>query len=97
MTEYRCHWWQPAATQALTPSVTVDAQSPRHGAALALQRLVELGCDVNAIGAHVDITDADGVKHTVLVEEVFDWLKDDEQAGFVQRHGLATLLQQWQA
>jgi hypothetical protein len=65
----------------LTLSARRRSQSPRHGAALALQRLVELGCDVNAVGAHLDITEADGVKHTVLVEEVVDWLKDDERAG----------------
>jgi hypothetical protein len=94
MTNYRFHWWPTGATAKLTPSIALEAQTPRHGAALALRRFVELGCDINADGAHVDVTESDGVKHTVLVEEVLDWLKDDERAAFVQRHGLAPLLQQ---
>jgi hypothetical protein len=50
------------------------------------------GCDISAPGAHVDITDPAGVKHTVLVEEVLDWLEAPEQTTFVQRERLATLL-----
>jgi len=96
MTEYRFHWWPSGAAAKLSPSISLEAESPRHGTALALQRFVELGCDINAAGAHVDVTEFDGAKHTVLVEEVLDWLKADEQAAFVERHRLAPLLQQWQ-
>jgi hypothetical protein len=81
----------------LAPSIALEAQSLRHGAAVALQRFVELGCDINAAGAHIDMTDSDGVKHTVLVEEVLEWLMDEEQASFVQRQRLSSLLQQWHA
>jgi hypothetical protein len=97
MTEYRFHWWPRGSTAKLTPSIALEAQSTRHGAALALQRFVELGCDISAAGAHVDVTDPDGVKHTLLVEEVLDWLKGHEQAAFVQSQRLAPLLQQRQA
>jgi hypothetical protein len=96
MSEYRFHWWPSGTGAKLTPSVTLEAPSTRHGAALALQHFVELGCDISAAGAHVDVTDPDGVKHTVLVEEVLDWLKDHEQAAFVQRQNLACLLQERQ-
>jgi hypothetical protein len=96
MTDYRFHWWPTKASSNLTPSIALEAQSPRHGAALALQRFVDLGCDITAAGAHVDVTESDGVTHTVLVEEVLDWLKQDQQAAFVQRHRLASLLQQSQ-
>jgi hypothetical protein len=97
MIEYRFHWWPRGTTAKLTPSIALEAQSTRHGAALALQRFVELGCDISAAGAHVDVTDPDGVKHTLLVEEVLDWLKGHEQAAFVQSQRLAPLLQQRQA
>jgi hypothetical protein len=96
MTEYRFHWWPRGSTAKLTPSIALEAQSTRHGAALALQRFVELGCDISAAGAHVDVTDPDGVRHTLVVEEVLDWLKNDEQAAFVQRRHLGHLLQQRQ-
>ena len=96
MTEYRFRWW-PARKQAdLTPSIAFEAPSPQHGVALALQRFVELGCDVNAVGAHIDVIDGDGARHTVLIEEVLDWLKDSQQVDFVERHGLAPLIRQWQ-
>ena len=90
MTEYRFHWWptRPAGT----PSVTLEAQSKLQGAALALQRFVQLGCHVDAPLAHLDVTDADGAKHTVLVEEVLDWLQAPEQATFVRRERLGALI-----
>jgi hypothetical protein len=94
MTTYRFHWWPLGEKARLTPGMDVEAQSPRHGAALALQRFVESGCDIGAPGAHLDVTDPDGSKRTVLVEEVLDWLNDDEQAAFVRSHGLAPLLQE---
>src|SRR5436190_13406411 len=97
MTEYRFHSWQPGIEARLAPPVALDAQSRLHGAALALRGFVELGCDIGAAGAHVDATDADGAKHTLLVEEVLDWLKDREQTAFVQREGLVPLLQQGEA
>jgi hypothetical protein len=92
MTEYRCHWWPAGAQAVLTPSVSVDAVSTRHGAALALRQLVQLGCDITAPHAHVDLKEPDGIKHTVLVEELIDWLRAPEQAVFVAREGLAELL-----
>ena len=76
----------------LTPSVSLDAESMRHGAAVALRQLVELGCDVTAPHAHVDVKVADGATHTVLVEEVLEWLRAPGQAAFVEREGLDVLL-----
>jgi hypothetical protein len=77
-----------------TPSVALKAESTLHGAALALRHFVQLGCDITAPLAHVDVTDADGSKHTLLVEEVRDWLSDPKQTAFVQREDLATLFPQ---
>lgn len=94
MTEYRFHSLPSGTKGKLTPSVTLEAESRHHGAALALRHFVDLGCDINASGAHVDMTDAGGGKHTVLVEEVLDWLKESEQTAFVQSERLATLFQE---
>lgn len=92
MTEYRFHWW-PAGTEAkLTPSVTIEAESPFHGAALALRYFMQHGCDITAPLAHVDLTGPVGVKHTLLVEEVLDWLNDPKQTAFVRNEHLADLL-----
>ena len=93
MTEYRFHSWPPAKEAKLAPTVALDAQSRLHGAALALRAFVELGCDIGGAGAHLDVSDPDGVKHTLLVEEVLDWLTDREQTAFVASHRLASLLQ----
>ena len=90
MTDYRFHWWP--SSSATTPHVAVAAESTRHGAALALHHFATLGCDLSAPGAHVDITDARGETHTLLVEEVIDWLKAPAQAAFIDREGLAPLL-----
>ena len=76
----------------MTPSVTVEAQSHLHGAALALRQFVELGCDITAPLAHVDITESNGVKQTLLVEEVLDWLNEPQQTEFIHRESLAVLL-----
>ena len=76
----------------LTPSVSVDAESTRHGAALALRQLVELGCDIAAPHAHLDLEGAGGATHTVMVEEVIQWLSAPDQAPFVEREGLEVLL-----
>jgi hypothetical protein len=92
MTEYTFHWWPAGTQQAPTPSVTLQAASHRHGAALALRHFVQLGCDIAAPLAHVDVTEAGGVKQTLLVEEVLDWLNDPEQADFIHREGLAAVL-----
>jgi hypothetical protein len=91
-TEYRCHWWPTGAQPVLTPSVTVDARSTREGAALALRQLLQLGCELNAPHAHLDLIGLDGARHTVLVEELIDWLRAPEQATFVAREGLDELL-----
>ena len=92
MTEYRFHWSAPEASRPVTPSVTLQAESHLHGAALALRQFVALGCDITAPLAHVDITESNGVKQTLLVEEVLDWLNEPKQAEFVHREGLAVLL-----
>jgi hypothetical protein len=90
MTDYRYHWWPPSPS---TPHVAVAAESRRHGAALALRRFVAFGCDLGAPGAHVDVTDANGDIHTLLVEEVIDWLREPEQAAFRERERLEPLLE----
>jgi hypothetical protein len=51
------------------------------------------GCDLTAPLAHVDVTESSGVKHTLLVEEIREWLNDPKQTAFVHREGLAVLLQ----
>ena len=92
MIEYQYHWW-PAGTKraSLTPSVSVRADSHLHGAALALRHFKQLGCDIMAPLAHVDITESDGGKQTLLVEEVLDWLNGPDQNDFIDREGLAAL------
>jgi hypothetical protein len=93
MTEYQYHWWPSGASRAaLTPSVSLQAESHLHGAALALRHFMKLGCDVTAPLAHVDITEPDGVRQTLLVEEVLHWLNDPHQTDFLHREGLAVLL-----
>jgi hypothetical protein len=56
-------------------------------------------CDISSISgvisaplAHVDVTEANGVKQTLLVDEVLDWLHEPQQGEFIHREGLATLL-----
>ena len=91
MTEYQFHW--PSTTaRKLTPSVRLQAESHLHGAALALRHFKQLGCDITAPLAHVDMTESDGEKQTLLVEEVLDWLNDPLQIEFLRREGLAALL-----
>src|SRR5262245_62130565 len=93
MTEYQFHWWAPGGSPTLTPSVRLPAESPRHGAALALRMFVQQGCDCGARLAHLDLTAADGARHTLLVDEVVEWLNEPGQAAFVEREGLAVLRQ----
>jgi hypothetical protein len=90
-TQYLLHWW-PVNWPVSTPSVRVRAESRLHGAALALRHFARVGCDIGAPLAHLDITDGDGVKYTLLVEEVLHWARDEKQAAFVDRTGLAMLL-----
>jgi len=90
MTEYKFH--SSSAKGAPTPSVRLEADSPLHGAAVALRQFIELGCDIGAPLAHVDVTEPDGAKHTLLVDEVLDWLSDPARADFIHREGLAVLL-----
>ena len=92
MTEYQFHWWPTGTKQAPVQSVRLQAESHLHGAALALQHFRQLGCDISAPLAHVDMTGPDGAKQTLLVEEVRDWLSDPKQGEFIQRQGLAVLL-----
>jgi hypothetical protein len=94
MTEYQCHWWPSGAQPKLTQGVSLEAQSRRHGAALALRHFIDAGCDISAPAAHIDMTDSDGTKHLVLVDEVVDWLEEPGQAAFVQQEHLATFLRE---
>ena len=93
MTEYHFHWWHPQSERAASPSVSIAAPSQLQGAALALRHFVELGCDIHAPLAHVDVMEANGATHTLLVEEVLDWLNDPERIYFVHHEGLGVLLQ----
>jgi len=90
MTEYRFHWWP--SSSSTKPHVALAAESERHGAALALQRFVALGCDLGAPGAHVDITEPNGEAHMLLAEEVITWLQEPEQMAFVEREQLGALI-----
>jgi hypothetical protein len=92
MTQYQFHWWPSEFQRTLIPSLTLKAESQFHGAALALSHFVELGCDIAAPLAHIDLSESDGTKHTLLVEEVLDWLHDANQAAFVAREGLTALV-----
>jgi hypothetical protein len=92
MTEYQFHWWPSGTQPAPIPSVRLTAESTLHGAALALRQFIQLGCDIAAPLAHIDVTEPDGARHPLLVEEVLDWLNDPRQSAFVQREGLAGLL-----
>jgi hypothetical protein len=95
MTHYQFHSWPSGPKGGPTPTVELDAESRLHGAALALRHFSDLGCDIAAPVAHVDMTDAvGGARHTVLVEEVLDWLNEPKQAAFVRRERLEALLQQ---
>jgi hypothetical protein len=92
MTEYKFHGWPSGSTGSSTPSVSLQAESHLHGAAIALRHFAQLGCDIAAPLAHVDMTEPDGVKQTLLVEEVIDWLNDPAHTAFVQRESLEVLL-----
>jgi hypothetical protein len=92
MTTYQFHWWPSRNLGAQVPTVRLTADSQLHGAALALRHFMQLGCDMNAPLAHVDITEPDGAKQTLLVEEVLHWLHHPKQTAFVKREGLETLL-----
>ena len=92
MAEYHFHSRPGNAHDAPAPHVTVAAPSHLHGAALALRQFVELGCDISMPLAHVDMTEPDGAKQTLLVEEVLDWLHESPQKDFVDRQGLWALV-----
>jgi hypothetical protein len=90
--EYRFHRPPTGGQPGPAPSVTLEAESHLHGAALALQHFRQLGCDISVPLAHLDLTSADGVTHTLLVDEVVNWLSDPKQMVFVQHEHLADLL-----
>ena len=92
MTEYQFHWWPTGIERARRQSVALEAESHLHGAALALRHFILVGCDIAIPLAHIDVTEADGAKQTLLVEEVLDWLNEPKQADFIQRESLAVLL-----
>ena len=60
MTEYKFH--SSSAKGAPTPSVRLEADSPLHGAAVALRQFIELGCDIGAPLAHVETLENCGDK-----------------------------------
>lgn len=93
MTEYQFHSRPQASSAAGKASINLDAESKYHGAAIALRQFMERGCDITAPLAHIDLTEPGGHTHTLLVEELLDWLKDPGQSAFVQREGLAVLMQ----
>jgi hypothetical protein len=93
MTEYQFHWLPSGSRRAPIPSVKLQAESHLHGAALALRHFKQLGCDIAAPLAHVDMSEPDGAKQMLLVEEVLDWLNDPKQREFIHREDLAVLLQ----
>jgi hypothetical protein len=57
-----------------------------------LRQFRALGCDITAPHAHIDISESNGAKQTLLIEEVLDWLNERTQVEFIQREGLAALL-----
>jgi len=89
---YQFHWLPSQRKRSSIPSVTLEAESRLHGAALALRQFAALGCDLTTPLAHLDLTEPDGAVHTLLVEEVLDWLNDPRQADFMHREHLAALL-----
>jgi hypothetical protein len=92
MTKYEFHR-PPSGTQHTSiPSVSLTAESHLHGAALALRYFKQAGCDITAPLAHLDLTEPDGAKQMVLVEEVLDWLHEPTQTAFVDREALGVLL-----
>ena len=95
MTEYQFHPWSSRSEQTTIPSVNIAAPSHLHGSALALRQFAELGCDITSPLAHVDMTETDGTRHTLLVEEVLDWLNDPRQTYFVHHECLEILLREW--
>ena len=78
----------------MPPVVTIAAASRLSGAALALRQFAQLGCDLTSPLAHVDVTERDGSEHTLLVEEILDWLNDPKQSLFVHHECLGVLLAQ---
>ena len=90
MTEYRFHWL-PRGAPTTTPSLRLAAQSDRHGAALALRLFRRHGCDITAL-AHLDVTDARGNRRILMVDEIVEWLRQPDQAVFVQSEGLSELM-----
>jgi hypothetical protein len=91
MTEYLFHW-RPGTARLTPSSIKLEAESHFHGAALALRQFMDLGCEITAPLVHVDINESNGVKQTLLVDEVLDWLAEPQQREFVYREGLALLL-----
>jgi hypothetical protein len=91
-TEFRLHVW--SNTPGLqSPTISLDADTNLHGAALALREFTRRGCDVSPFGAHIDMKDTRGRTHTVLVSEVIDWLRLPAQGDFVAKEELTALLE----
>src|SRR4051812_1555772 len=93
MTEYLFHMLPSGTTRTMPASIALQADSHFHGAALALRQFMERGCDITAPLAHIDITESNGVKQTLLVDEVAELLNEPTQVEFVDRENLGVLLQ----
>ena len=93
MTEYRLHWLTSTRESRLSDSVTLEAETARHGAALALRHFIQHGCEISTPLAHLDVIEPSGHKHTFLVDEVLAWLHEPKQASFVTDEQLGPLLE----
>jgi hypothetical protein len=92
MTEYQFHWWPTGNAHAMHRTVSLLAETAIQGAALALRYFRQTGCDIEAPLAHLDLIDASGHAHMLMVEEVLEWLKDPRQRFFVHHECLEMLL-----
>jgi hypothetical protein len=88
--EFRLHLWSRVPGKRV-PTATFDAKSSLHGAALALREFTQLGHDITAPGAHIDIEEINGPTHTIMMSEVLEWLRQPEQTEFVKEQNLGYL------
>jgi hypothetical protein len=93
MAEYRLHWMTREKQSRVSEAVTLEADTARHGAALALRHFMQHGCEITTPLAHLDVTEPSGRRHTLLVDEVIEWLHDSQQAQFVENEHLGVLFQ----
>jgi hypothetical protein len=91
MTEIKIHLWANLPG-GMIPTAMFDTESEMEAAALALNEFKSLGYDFSREGAHVDIELSDGTMNTMLVSDVLAWLAKPEQASFVDKEELESLL-----